>query len=89
MAAFCQKTQDPGEPKIYVKNTSTTSWRSVENSGRFTRKKENIDSGQTSGSVRDNGSNHDRTNNDDDDDDDDDDDLRLSKVPYHEKRTNP
>ena len=45
--------------------------------------------------MRDNGSNHDRTNNNDDDDDDDDadddddDDLRLSKVLYHEKRTNP
>ena len=49
----------------------------------------NIGSGQTSRSVRDNGSNHDRTNNNDDDDDDDDDDLRLSKVLYHEKQTNP
>ena len=44
------KTQDPGEPEIYAKNPSTTSWGSVENSGRFTRK--NINSGQTSGSVR-------------------------------------
>ena len=40
-AAFCEKTQDPGEPEIYAKNPSTTSRGSVmslENSGRFTEK---------------------------------------------------
>jgi hypothetical protein len=33
--------ENPGswEPEIYAKNPSTTSWGSVENSGRFTRKK--------------------------------------------------
>jgi len=40
-------------PEIYAKNPSQTLWGCVERKGRFVR--ENLGSGQTSGSARENG----------------------------------